>query len=349
MTALDRPSFASDNYAGAHPEVLAAVAAANAGHAGAYGDDPWTARVEELVREHFGPAARAFPVLTGTAANVLCLEAATQPWEGVICAESAHVNVDECGAPERMIGRKLLTVPAPDGKVTPDLVASRLGGRGDEHRVQPRVVSVSQATELGTSYAVEELRALAAFAHEEGLLVHVDGARLANAAAGLGVPLRAVATDAGVDLLSLGGTKNGLMAGECVVLLRPELAEGFPFRRKGAMQLASKMRFVSAQLVALLEGDLWLRNAAHANAMAARLACAVAGLDGVQLARPVQANAVFARLPAGATARLQERWRFYVWDEATGEVRWMTAWDTAEADVDAFAADVAEAVGARVG
>jgi threonine aldolase len=335
--------FASDNQAGVHPEVMDAIAAANAGHAAAYGADPWTARMQERFREHLGDAAHAFPVFNGTGANVLCVEALTQPWEGVVCARSAHLNVDECGAPERA-GRKLLVLDTPDGRLTPDVVAPLLVRIGDEHVVQPRVVSITQSTELGTVYAPDAIAALAEWAHAHGLLLHVDGARLCNAAAALGVPLRALTTDAGVDALSFGGTKNGTMGAEAVVLLRDDLADGFRYRRKQAMQLASKMRFISAQLDALLDGDLWLRSAAHANAMARRLADAVGGLDGVRITQPVEANAVFAVLAPEATERLQRDWPFYVWDEGTGEVRWMTAWDTPPEDVDAFAAGVRAAL-----
>lgn len=333
-------AFASDNQAAAHPAVLAAVAEANAGHATAYGADPWTARAEELLRAHFGEHARSFLVFNGTGANVLCLRAMCRPWESVVCAATAHVNVDEGGAPEHVAGVKLHAVDTPDGKLRPELVAPRLGRRGDEHVVQPRVVTVSQSTELGTCYAAGELAALATFAHERGLLVHVDGARLSNAAAALDVPLRTLATDAGVDAVSFGGTKNGLLFGEAVVLLRPELAEGFAYLRKQTLQLASKGRFLAAQFVALLEGDLWHRNAAHANAMAARLASAVADAPGVRITRPVAANGVFAVLPAAATALLQRDWSFYVWNAASGEVRWMCSWDTTAGEVDSFAAAI---------
>src|SRR5215216_1021219 len=266
----ERPGFASDNHAGVHPEVIEAIAAANDGHAAAYGGDPWTARAAQRFREHFGPAARAFPVFNGTAANVLCIETLTQPWQAVVCAQTAHLHVDECGAPERA-GRKLLTVPAPDGRLTPELVEPLLVRIGDEHAIQPRVVSITQSTELGTVYPPAAVAALADWAHAHGMLLHVDGSRLCNAAAALGVPLRALTTDAGVDALEFGATKNGVMGAEAVVLLRDEVADGFRYRRKQAMQLASKLRFVSAQLEALLAGDLWQRSAAHANAMARRL------------------------------------------------------------------------------
>jgi threonine aldolase len=337
----ERRGFASDNQSGVHPEVMAAIAAANGGHAPSYGADAWTARAQERFREHFGPDARAFLVFNGTAANVLCLEALTQPWEGVICAHSAHMNLDECGAPERA-GRKLLSVPTPDGRLTPELIEPLVVRIGDEHAVQPRVVSITQTTELGTRYSPEDIATLAGWAHAREMLMHVDGARLANAAAALDLPLRALTTDAGVDAVSFGGTKNGMLAGEAVVLLHDGVGEGFRFRRKQAMQLASKMRFMAAQFDALLAGDLWRRSAAHANAMAQRLAAAVSAIPGVRITQPVESNAVFAVLDPAVTERLQRDWPFYVWDERTGEVRWMTAWDHEPGDVDAFAAAIAE-------
>jgi threonine aldolase len=331
--------FASDNYAGVHPEVLAALAEANDGtHVRAYGADPWTARAQQLFEYHFGPDARAYPVFNGTGANVTALRACCRPWEGVICADTAHVHVDEGGAPERMGGLKLLTTPTPDGKLTPADVARLTVRVGDEHAVQARVVTITQPTELGTLYSVDELRALAAAAHERGLLLHVDGARLANAAVSLGLPFAAFTTDAGVDLLTFGATKNGVLGAEAVVFLTPGLDDGFLYLRKQSMQLASKGRFLAAQLIALLEGDLWHRAAANANAMAQRLSEGAAQLPGVTLTQRVQANGVFATLPPGAAAAVMEDWPFYVWDEHTGEVRWMCSWDTTAAEVDAFLA-----------
>ncbi|MBB4916113.1 threonine aldolase family protein [Streptosporangium saharense] len=340
-------SFASDNYAGVHPEILQAVALANEGHQTAYGEDVYTRALQEVFRGHFGPSAQAWPVFNGTGANVVALRAMTAPWEAVVCAESAHIHTDEGGAPERSAGLKLLTVPTPDGRLTPELIDTQAWGFGDEHRAQPRVVSITQATELGTLYTPEEVRAICEHAHQLGMLVHLDGARATNAAAALGVPLRAFTTDAGVDVLSFGGTKAGLMFGEAIVVLNPDAVRGLRYLRKNSMQLASKMRFVSVQFEALLAGDLWLRNARNANAMAARLAEAVRRIPGVEVPRAVQANAVFAILPAEVTQRLQKRFRFYTWNEATGEVRWMTAFDTTEADVDAFAAAVAEEMRAQ--
>ena len=337
-------SFASDNHAGVPAEVLAAIAAANLDHAPAYGADEWTSRAERCFRDHLGEEARAFLVFNGTAANVLALRATCRPWEGVICAESAHINLDECGAPERIAGVKLLTARAPDGKLTPDLLDRAIVGVGDEHTVQARLLSLTQSTELGTCYSPAELRALSDDAHARGLLVHVDGARLGNAAASLGVPLRAITADAGIDVLSFGGTKLGLLAAEAVVFLRPELAEDFRYLRKQTLSLASKGRFLAAQFIALFEDDLWLRLASHANAMAGRLADGLSALEQVRITQEVQANAVFAKLPAAAISRVQERWPFYVWDERAGEVRWMCSWDTTPADVDGLLEDIRAAV-----
>jgi len=337
-------NFASDNYAGALPEAIEAIAAVNHGAAISYGADPVTARLQALVREHFGAAAHAFPVFNGSGANIVSLRALLRPWQGVVCAETAHLNVDECGAPEAIGGIKLLTVATPDGKLTPDLVMSRIVRIGDEHAVQPGAVSLTQSSELGTVYTAAELRAIADLAHAHGMLVHVDGSRLANAAVALDVPLRAISTDVGADIVSFGGTKNGLVLGEAVIVLREELAGALPYLRKQTLQLASKMRFVSAQLEALLTDDLYRRAAAHANAMAARLGEGVAAIDGVRLTQKVQANGVFAILPPGAAAALQERFRFYTWDEHTGEVRWMCAWDTRAEEVDEFVAAIAEVV-----
>lgn len=332
--------FASDNQSGMQPEILAALAAANVGHASAYGGDPWTARAVARFRELFGPDASVYFVFNGTAANVLALEALRARHQAVICAETAHIHVDECGAPERYTGSKLLTVPTPDGKLTPELAARAYRGIGVPHHVQPAVVSVSQPTEYGTLYTPAELRALADWAHARGMRLHVDGARIANAVAALGVSARELIVETGVDALSFGGTKNGLMLGEAVVLLRPELARDFEWVRKQGMQLASKMRFVAAQFDALLEDGRWLRSAAHANAMARRLEAAVRGLPGLEITQPVQANGVFARLPRAAIAKLQAETAFYVWDEARDEVRWMASFDTTPEDVDAFAARV---------
>ena len=325
-------AFASDNYAPILPEALDAIAAVNHGHAVSYGADETTARLQTVIKRHFGDDATAFPVFNGTGANVVGLRAMLKPWQGVVCAAGAHLNVDEGGAPETLAGIKLLTAPTPDGKLTPELVDRWLVRIGDEHAVQPGVVSVTQSTELGTRYSLDELRALAEHAHANGMLFHVDGSRLANAAAALDVGLGDAA--GGADVLSLGGTKIGLLAAEAVVVRNPELTPSLLYLRKQSMQLASKMRFVSAQLLALFEGDLWRRAAGHANAMAARLAAGVG--EAVTITQAVEANGVFAILPPGAAERLQQDFKFYVWDHHTGEVRWMCSWDTSEEDVDAF-------------
>lgn len=336
--------FASDNSATIHPDVLAAIARVNVGHAFGYGHDEYTLSVEARVASMFGEHASAFFVFNGTGANVLSLRAACRRFEAVICAETAHLNVDECGAPEVIAGVKVLTVPGIDGKLTPELVESRIARVGDEHAVQPHLVSISQCTELGTLYTVDELGALAEVAHAHDMLLHVDGARLSNAAAALGVSLGQVV--AGADVVSFGGTKNGLLGAEAVVLLNPALAQDFLYVRKQSMQLASKMRFLAAQFDALISDELWLRCARHANGMAARLADALNDLPGVRITRPVQANAVFAILPSEVISLLQRDYPFYVWDEAAGEVRWMCSWDTTSEDVDGFAAAVRDALGA---
>jgi threonine aldolase len=337
-------SFASDNYAGAHPAVLEAVAAANADHARAYGNDPWTERVEERLRGAFGAQARSYLVFNGTGANVLAIRAACRRASAVICTAGAHIAVDEGGGPEFVAGVKLMTAPSADGRLRPEDV-TRLNVRdGDEHAAQAGLVSISQSTELGTLYTPQEIRALADVAHAAGLHLHLDGSRLAHAAAALDVPLRALTTDVGVDIVSFGGTKVGALAVEAVVFTNPELADGFAYLRKQTLQLASKSRFLAAQMDALLENERWRTLAGHANAMAARLAAAVEPIDGVTITQPVQANVVFATLPAAATARLQQEWPFYVWDPHTGEVRWMCSWDTTPEEVDAFAAAVRAAL-----
>ncbi|GGL01513.1 threonine aldolase [Sphaerisporangium melleum] len=338
-------SFASDNHAGAHPAVIEAMSAANTGDAPAYGDDRWTGALDERMRAEFGENAATLVVLNGTGANMLSLSIMLgRRYEAIICPETAHIATHETGASERVLGVKLVTVPTPDGKLTPSDITARLGGRGNISEVQPRVVSISEVTELGTCYTPEEIAALAATAHDNGLLLHVDGARLANAAAFLGCSLRALTTDAGVDVLSFGGSKNGAALGEAVVVLRPDLVEAGPYLRRQTLQLASKMRFVSAQLSALLTDDLWRRNAEHANAMTRRLADGVAGLPGLDVTWAVESNAVFAALPAGAIPELQSRYLFHVWDASRGIVRWMTAFDTAPEDVDIFIADIRQSV-----
>ena len=334
--------FASDNSATIHPDVLAAIARVNVGHTFGYGHDEYTYEVARRVAGCFGEQAQAFFVFNGTGANVVSLRAVCRPFDAVICADTAHLAADECGAPEAIAGVKLLTVPGLDGKLTPEAVMRRVARVGDEHAVQARVLSISQCTELGTVYTHQELRELAAVAHERGLVLHIDGARLSNAAAALGTPLRDMA--AGADLISFGGTKNGLLGAEAVVLVNSDLAPGFLYIRKQSLQLASKMRFLAAQFDALLSDELWLRCARQANAMAARLAGGLGDAAGMTITRPVQTNAVFAKLPAAVIGELRRDFPFYVWDEESGEVRWMCSWDTTEEDVDRFSAAVRNAL-----
>ncbi|HYO05053.1 MAG TPA: low specificity L-threonine aldolase [Mycobacterium sp.] len=343
----DYRGFASDNYAGVHPEVLDALAAVNGGHQVAYGEDVYTQRLQQLVRNQFGESAEVFPVFNGTGANVVALTSVLPRWGAVVAAATAHIHTDEGGAPERVSGLKLLPVPTPDGKLTPELIATEAWGWGDEHRAQPLAVSITQTTELGTLYTPDEVRAIADFAHEHGMAVHVDGARIWNAAAALGVPFREFTTNAGVDVLSFGGTKNGLMGAEAIVVIDPVRVDGMPYLRKLSMQLASKMRFTSAQLLALFDDDLGLRSAAHANAMAARLRSALDDgvVRGLSFSQRTQANAVFAVLPNDAADRIRERVRFYDWDRTAGQVRWMCSWDTSETDVDGFVTAIREELG----
>jgi threonine aldolase len=333
-----RKSFGSDNHAGAHEVVMRALAQANSGDAVGYGADPWTDKATAALRSAFGARGGVFFVFTGTAANVLGLSLLLRPYEAVICPETAHVNVDECGAIERILGNRLHTVATPDGKLTPRLVASRLGDRGDEHRAQPGVVAISQVTELGTCYTLAELEALREFCRAEELRLFVDGARLGNAAAHLGCSLGDLAAHA--DVLTFGGTKNGAVGAETVVVMDAEPAASAPFLRKQQTQLASKMRYLAAQFLGLLEDELWLHNAAHANAMALRLADGIRGVPGVELWQPVESNAVFASLGPAHITRLLQYWQFYVWNPAANVVRWMTAFDTTEADVAAFVTDI---------
>jgi len=346
--AEPRRHFASDNWAGAHPEVMAALAAANHGHAPSYGDDAITARAIARIQALFGAPVSVHFVFNGTAANVLGIASALRPYQAVICSDVAHLNVDECGAYEHLAGGKLVTVPTSDGKLTPELVDSRITNVGVVHSVQPAAISITQGTEYGTVYTADEIAALSRIAQEHGLLLHMDGARLANAAATLGLSPGAFTTGVGVDILTLGGTKNGLIGGEAVIFADPARAADFGFVRKQGMQLASKMRFVAAQFDALLTDDLWLRSAAHANRMAQRLCQLVQGVPGVEVTQRVQANAVFARIPPDAITPLQQHFSFLVWDERTSEVRWMTAFDTTTEDVDAFAAAIAHEVGRTI-
>jgi len=334
--------FASDNYAGVHPEVLQALTDANEGHQVSYGEDDYTTKLTDVIREHFGARSEVFPVFNGTGANVLSLTAMMPRWGAVICSSLAHIHTDEGGAPERVSGLKLYPVSHHQGKITPEDIATEAFGFGDEHRAQPAVVSITQSTELGTVYTPSEVKDIADFTHDHDMLLHMDGARLWNAAASLGVPFSAFTSDVGVDIVSLGGTKNGIMGAEAILVINPEAVDGLIYLRKMSMQLASKMRFVSAQLLALFENGLGLRSATHANTMAQRLrnsleeGIASGALSGLSFSAPTQANAVFAVLDPEVSDRIRQTFRFYDWDRSVGEVRWMCSFDTTEEDIERF-------------
>lgn len=335
--SINKRGFASDNNAGVHPAIMERITSVNHGHVIAYGDDPYTEKAVARMKEIFGQETGIFFVFIGTAANVLGLSTVSQSYHAVICPDTAHIHVDECGAPEKFTGCKLLTVKTPDGKLTAEMISSHMHGIGFEHHVQPRVVSITQSTELGTVYTVGEIRKLADYAHAHGMILHMDGARISNAAVTLGCSFYEMTGGAGVDVLSFGGTKNGMMYGEAVVFFNPALCEDFKYRRKQGMQLASKMRYIAAQFEAFLEDDLWKRNALHANEMARKLFQAVKDIPGVAVTRKVESNAVFARIPASIVEELQKHYFFYVWDEALSEVRWMCSFDTTEEDIEGFA------------
>ena len=336
-----RRGFGSDNHSGICAEALQAIADANVDHALAYGDDEYCQSVTTLFKEEFGQHAEPYFVFNGTGANVLCIDAMCRSHHAVVCAETAHINVDECGAPQRIVGCRLLTMPTPDGKLTPDLVKTQLHGFGFEHHSQPRAISITQPTELGTLYTCDEIRQLAELAHSKGMFLHVDGARLANAAVALNRTFKEMTTDCGVDCVSFGGTKNGLMMGESAVLLNPVLDQELKYRRKQMSQLCSKMRFMAAQFEAYLRHDgaekpLWYRNASHSNAMARLLENEIRDVEGVKIMYKVQVNSVFAQLPRTVWTALQQEYFFYDWDEAADVVRWMCSFDTTEEDIHAF-------------
>ena len=334
-----RRGFGSDNHSGISPEILRAIGGANEDHALAYGDDEWCARTEGIFRETFGPEAKVYFVFNGTGANVLCIDAMCRSHEAVVCAETAHINVDECGAPQRVVGCRLLTVETADGKLTPELVRTRLHGFGFEHHSQPKAISISQPTERGTLYTLEEIRALADLAHSYNMYLHMDGARLANAAVALGKSFKEMTTEVGVDCLSFGGTKNVMLRGESCVILNRALDVDMKYRRKQMTQLCSKMRFIAAQFEAYLTTGLWRRNAEHSNAMAQLLQKEVKEL-GVRVMYPVQVNSVFVQLPADIWHALQKEYFFYDWDEAQNVVRWMCSFDTTEEDIHSFVASL---------
>lgn len=328
--------FASDNNAGVHPEIFKKMAEVNTGHVISYGDDPYTPQAIALFKKYLGKEIDVYFVFNGTAANVLGITTVTQSFNAVICSDLAHLHVDECGAPEKYTGCKLLTVLSPDGKLTPEGIRSHLHGFGFEHHAQPKIVSITQSTEMGTVYSISEIKEITDLAHKHDLYVHMDGARIANAAVSLDCSFKELTTQAGVDILSFGGTKNGMMFGEAVVFFNPSLSRDFKYIRKQGMQLGSKMRFISAQFLALLEGDLWLRNARHANTMAKYLEDKVREISQISITQPVEANAVFAILPKEMISELQKKFFFYVWNETTSEVRWMTSYNTTTEDIDQF-------------
>jgi threonine aldolase len=345
MTAKHLRGFASDNNAGVHPDILEAIHKANVGHTIAYGDDPYTHAAVDAFKTFFGSDIEVSFVYNGTAANVLSLTSSTRSFNAIICAQTAHINVDECGAPEKFSGCKLLSIPTQNGKITPDDIKKHLHGFGFEHHAQPKAISITQPTELGTLYLPEEIRAITDLAKEYGLIVHMDGARIANAAAALNMSLRAVTRDIGVDLLSFGGTKNGMMFGEAVIFFNKTLADNFKYIRKQGMQLNSKMRFIAAQFLALLSNDLWQKNALHANQMAQKLKSQIEQIPNIKITQAVETNAVFALVPPKDIAALQKEFFFYVWNENDSEVRWMTSFDTEEADIIQFAELLLEVVG----
>jgi threonine aldolase len=330
--------FASDNYSGAHPKILEAIQKANLGHASAYGNDEYTARAVKKFKEHFGKDTDVYFVYNGTGANVLGLKTITESFNSIICAETAHLNVDECCAPERFTGCKLPTVPTNDGKISVEKLKHHVYGFGDQHHAQPKVISITQPTELGTLYTLKEVKELADYAHNNNMLLHVDGARLSNAAASLNKSLKEITFDLGVDVLSFGGTKNGMMFGEAVVFRNKELSRNFAFIRKQGMQLASKMRFISAQFEEMLSNDLWFKNAQHSNKMAKTLADEVKNIPKIKITQKVEANGVFAIVPEQYVPNLQKEYFFYVWNEQTSEVRWMCSFDTTEEDIHNFVA-----------
>jgi threonine aldolase len=336
MDTLIFRGFASDNNSGIHPVLLEAIQEANKGHVIAYGDDVYTGDAVRTIKRFFGGNTEVYFVLTGTGANVLGLSSLTNSFHGVICAETAHINIDECGAPEKYCNCKLLTVPSTNGKLTPSLIERHLHGFGFEHHVQPKVISISQPTEMGTVYTPEEIRSLSVLAKQYDMFLHMDGARLANAAVALHLDFKSFTADAGVDVLSFGGTKNGMLFGESVIFFRPELAENFKYMRKQGMQLASKMRYIGAQFHAYLNSNIWQTNAAHANKMAGLLFRKTSILPGVRITQKVEANAVFAIIPREIIKPLQDKYFFYVWDEARSEVRWMTSFDTTTGDIENF-------------
>jgi threonine aldolase len=331
-----KKGFASDNNAGIHPDILNEIISANIGHVTGYGSDIYTEHAREVFKEQLGSTCEVFFVFTGTAANVLSLTSIMRSWNSVITASTAHLEQDECGAPEKFTGGKVLTVDTPDGKITPKLVEKHMHGFDFEHHSQPKVISITQATEMGTVYTVNEIMEIADFAHSNKMLLHMDGARLANAAVFLGLPFKAFTTDAGVDVLSFGGTKNGMMFGEAICFLSPGLSSDFKYIRKQGMQLASKMRFISAQYIGYFRDDLWRKCASHSNAMAKILSEKLQKIKEVSITQPVQSNGIFIIIPRDVAERVRNHYFFYPWNEMNSEYRLMTSWDTTEEDIEGF-------------
>ncbi|MGA1976686.1 MAG: low specificity L-threonine aldolase [Bacteroidales bacterium] len=331
-----RRGFASDNNSGVHPEIMKELSLINTGHELGYGADRYTRKAEEIFKQQFGDDTDVYFVFTGTAANVLGINNVTRSWNSIITANSAHLQTDECGAPEKFTGCKVISVDTPDGKITPQMVEKHVTGFGFEHHAQPKIISITQSTEMGTVYSCEEIKAIADFAHSHGLLLHMDGARLANASVFLDLPFREITTSSGVDILSFGGTKNGMMGGEAICYLKPGLASDFKYVRKQGMQLASKMRYISAQYIAYFRNDLWRKSASHSNSMAAMLAERLKGLQGIRITQKVQSNGVFVVIPDAVAEKVCQEYFFYPWDEKKSEYRLMTSWDTTEEDIDNF-------------
>ncbi len=340
-------SFASDNNSGVHPLVMQALINANDGHAVGYGDDEWTSKAVLKLKEIFGNEASPFFVFNGTGANSVALQAVTRPFNSILCAETAHINVDECGAPGRMTGCSIVTIPTEDGKLTPELIKPHLHNFGVCHHSQPKAVYISQVSELGTIYTVEEVKAISELLHSYNMYLHMDGARLANACAYLNCSMKEITVDAGVDILSFGGTKNGMMMGEAVISFRPEVTENLAYIRKQSAQLASKLRYMSAQFLPYLENNLWLENARHANKCALKLAEAMSKFDEIKFTQKIESNQLFFILPADVLAKLQEKYFFYVWNDARNEARLVTSWDTTDEDIDSFIATLDQIMRSR--
>lgn len=333
---MNKRGFASDNFSGVLPEVMDAIQNANHGHVMAYGGDQYTALAIEKFKALFGNNIDVYFAFNGTGANVIALSTLTQSYHSIICPATAHIQVDECGAPDKFTGCKVIPVDCPDGKLTPELLLPHLHGFGFEHHSQPKMISITQCTELGTIYSPEEIKAICDLAHQHNMYVHMDGARLANAVASLDVDVKEITTKAGIDVLSFGGTKNGMMLGEAVIFFNPELSKEAKYVRKQSMQLCSKMRYIGAQFEAMLTNDLWLKTARHSNKMAKLLEAEVRQIPQVKITQKVQANGIWALIPKDKIEKLQQEYFFWIWNEQLGEVRWLCSFDTTEEDIHGF-------------